>query len=329
MLLSGVPLVSVHYFKNEIFSFPNDTQSLPKQLINNVNIRFFSFIQPKIGSIGTWLYELPNPNSKKWNLVTKTQSIRNTTLAVARYWSEFQAAKTLCTPLKENKLGLILKNEKLLARYKEKSLKFHSLNIWHGAPLGEIRDIVFANDSDQNSISEILTSLKEEFVILEGKNNNRKPSIFVSYSHADSKSIELILDELQILGVNIDKNITPGDLWRKYIKNSIEEATIAVLLLSDNFFSSDFINENEYPLIEDLCKRQKLKIISIVIEEGKIINEFLEKFQFLNRNMPFSKCSQIEKKAIIDKMRNILSWRRDMSTPNALKASKKIENIII
>jgi len=44
-----------------------------------------------------------------------------------------------------------------------------------------------------------------------------------------------------------DKNIRAGDKWRAEIKKSIEEADIAILLVSADFLASDFIVNNELP----------------------------------------------------------------------------------
>jgi hypothetical protein len=328
MIISGEPLISVHYIKGEIASFPTGTIFLRSQLVENVKINYFQIEDLKIG---TWFYELPPVKSRSKALADKRQTIRNVTLAIARYWSELQASKAIYTPMAEKKFGFSWRKDGLLERYKEKTSKFHTYKKWHGAPLGEIRDIIIVHEPDQNSIFELIEGLKKLFVNTQKQIMNKQPSIFVSYSHKDEKFLTYINSSLSSFVKKIDKkisyfvdsNLKPGVEWERELKESIEDASIAVLFLSDNFFSSPYIGNTELPMIKDRCKRQNLIIINIIARPGKKKDEFLEKFQFVNRNKPLSKCSEEQKEYYLLTLRNLISFQIDIQTSN--KATKKLK----
>jgi hypothetical protein len=79
-----------------------------------------------------------------------------------------------------------------------------------------------------------------------------RPGVFISYSHADDdKWIGLlriyVKEPLERIGYEVwdDSDIEPGDMWRQRIDAALARATIVVLLVSQNFENSQFIQENE------------------------------------------------------------------------------------
>ena len=82
-----------------------------------------------------------------------------------------------------------------------------------------------------------------------------KPKIFVSYSHQDPKALQQLLRFLEPLGREglitnwTDKQIRPGEDWHAKIDEVLATATVAVLLVSQDFLNSDFIFGTELPRI--------------------------------------------------------------------------------
>jgi Protein kinase domain/TIR domain len=97
--------------------------------------------------------------------------------------------------------------------------------------------------------------------------------VFVSYCHKDKFWKDWLLEGRLSAGSATtrfwsDDEIRPSDDWSKEIKNSLEGAKVAVLLVSRNFLKSQFIREIELPSI--LMRRQKnqSKILWVSLESG-------------------------------------------------------------
>lgn len=87
-----------------------------------------------------------------------------------------------------------------------------------------------------------------------------RPVIFISYSHQDEKEKNKLLAHLTVfqqqglIDLWSDDRIAPGANWKEEITAAIEQAQVAILLISANFLSSNFISDNEIP---NLLKRRK------------------------------------------------------------------------
>ncbi len=73
-----------------------------------------------------------------------------------------------------------------------------------------------------------------------------KPTVFISYSHKDEEWKDRLvthLDVLQrqgLLSVWQDRLINAGDAWGPEIQKAMDEASLAMLLVSPQFLTSDF-----------------------------------------------------------------------------------------
>jgi hypothetical protein len=81
------------------------------------------------------------------------------------------------------------------------------------------------------------------------------PSVFISYSHADEKEKNALLLHLGVLrGAGLidlwsDDRIGGGSDWEAEIDEAMASARIAILLISANFLTSEFITRKEVPTI--------------------------------------------------------------------------------
>jgi hypothetical protein len=60
----------------------------------------------------------------------------------------------------------------------------------------------------------------------------------------------------EIVDVWYDTKIKPSDKWREEIRKAMETASVAVMLVSDNFLASDFINKQELPYFLQGCQSE-------------------------------------------------------------------------
>lgn len=99
----------------------------------------------------------------------------------------------------------------------------------------------------------------------------RRADIFISYSHADEAWKNAIQKHLSVLqmqgGFSIwdDRQIQVGDDWLPAIEAAINQARVAILLVSADFLDSDFIARQEIPKFLERRKNEGLKVVPVVI----------------------------------------------------------------
>lgn len=97
--------------------------------------------------------------------------------------------------------------------------------------------------------------------------------LFIGYSHKDRLWKEKITTFLRLLErtekVNFhtwsDSEIQLGENWENEIQNAIDEAKVALLLISADFLDSEFIMDTEVPRILKMAEDDQLVIIPFVV----------------------------------------------------------------
>jgi len=122
------------------------------------------------------------------------------------------------------------------------------------------------------------------------------PRVFISYSHADRRWKERLVTDLRALPGQIDvwedDRIEAGSEWNPEIEKAIEQADIAVLLVSEAFFKSPFILEQEVPRLLERRKLNGLRVMPLIVSgEWKGVPPWLAELQVRPRNpeRPLSK----------------------------------------
>ncbi|MBN1221013.1 MAG: toll/interleukin-1 receptor domain-containing protein [Anaerolineae bacterium] len=97
-----------------------------------------------------------------------------------------------------------------------------------------------------------------------------KPVVFVSYSHRDEVEKEQLVSHLKVLeraGVIelwVDDRIAGGADWAQEIKQAIARANVAILLISANFLTSDFILGEEVPAFLQRRQSEGLTVFPVI-----------------------------------------------------------------
>lgn len=95
--------------------------------------------------------------------------------------------------------------------------------------------------------------------------------VFISYAHRDEKyKNELLtmlagLENQKIIKVWQDRRIDPGEEWYKAIRNAMKTCQLALLLVSQHFLASPFIQSEELPTLLKQRIHEGLTVIPIII----------------------------------------------------------------
>lgn len=116
------------------------------------------------------------------------------------------------------------------------------------------------------------------------------PLVFLSYSHEDTNwmtRLKTQLDPLLAKGefrLWTDKGIEPGDLWEEEIEAALAEARAAVLLVSDSFLASKFIQRRELPTLLEAARGDSgLKILWVYLEHSHYEETEIRRYQATHR----------------------------------------------
>lgn len=98
-----------------------------------------------------------------------------------------------------------------------------------------------------------------------------KPTVFISYSHQDEEWKDLLLPQLRALEqaerivVWHDRKIDVGDKWYPELKGAMEQAAVAVCLISADYLASDFCVKEEVPYLLERCQRDGMIFIPVLL----------------------------------------------------------------
>ena len=92
-----------------------------------------------------------------------------------------------------------------------------------------------------------------------------------------------------------DKKIHAGQHWKEEIKKALDDANIAILLVSTDFLASDFIENNELPPILRKAEAENTKVLCLLVEPSFFLKSELSAFQAVNK--PEEILAEMEKPA--------------------------------
>lgn len=137
--------------------------------------------------------------------------------------------------------------------------------------------------------SAIASPTTEQRHSLQPHKGESKQSIFVSYAREDEQWARAVEKSLSMVArktgarIWIDRMLATGDRWEATIYSQIEQATIAILLLSSDFLNSEFILKNELPRLLAERERRYLRLFPIMVRSCPYdLHDDLAQFQFFN-----------------------------------------------
>ena len=144
----------------------------------------------------------------------------------------------------------------------------------------------YLNSYEFDLETDSINSNKEMEMVKEIKKNK----VFISYSHKDKVWLELVKKNLDVLKSHLqididiwdDQKLEVGDLWKDNIKSGLDDAGIAIFLVSTDFLSSNFINQEEIPPILENSAKNGTVILPIILKFCYFDASKLSKYQALN-----------------------------------------------
>ena len=100
---------------------------------------------------------------------------------------------------------------------------------------------------------------------------NHMSNIFISYSHEDEEWKNRVVKHLVVLdqeGLDLwdDRRIAVGDDWHSKIEQAIQDCDVALLLVSANFMTSEFIRKKEIPMLLQRREKEGVRIIPVILK---------------------------------------------------------------
>jgi hypothetical protein len=148
----------------------------------------------------------------------------------------------------------------------------------------------------------------EEIVVVASPISNHA-KVFISYSHDDKEDLDRLLVHLRAAKLNStvewwdDTQIKPGEKWDNEVKKAIASARVAILLVSVNYLSSEFILKNELPSLLRASEQEGVTILPVILGPCIFQHTNLAHFQAVNDPAtPLSNMSKHEKDAVWNKV---------------------------
>ena len=121
-------------------------------------------------------------------------------------------------------------------------------------------------------------------------------SVFISYSHEDEEwLLELKkwlkpLDQQDLIQIWDDSQIEAGDDWKQKIEEALADAKAAILLISIDFLTSEFITNNELPQLLERAEREGLTIFWIAVRQNPVEENYPEisRYQAVHKEPPLA-----------------------------------------
>ena len=156
-----------------------------------------------------------------------------------------------------------------------------------------------------------------------GVSSNKRMQVFISYSHKDKPFLDDLKRHFKPLKDSVDfwddSAIAIGQRWKEQIKNAIEKTKVAILLLSADFFNSEFIENHELPTLLKKAQTEGATILTVILKPC-LFEEYPELNQYQALNSPTRPISSL------DETSRELMWVELVRQVKKLIDKKLIEN---
>lgn len=140
------------------------------------------------------------------------------------------------------------------------------------------------------TISQFGEDFHEKSLASLNEKERKEPSlVFVSYSRKDKSWVDMLRKILAPatkrgdIKLWIDEHsLQPGNRWKEGIENAISSAKVAVLMISPDFFDSDYVTDKELPAFVESEREGKITMLPIHVAPCLYKQTDVDKFQAAN-----------------------------------------------
>ncbi len=160
-----------------------------------------------------------------------------------------------------------------------------------------------------HQLQDILESVRARVVEPEAAHRSGVPFVFFSYSHAedDQKWNANLIAQLRVLvgqgRIRLwvdEREIAAGQRWNDEIQSAINQADVAVLMVSRHFMNSIYIQQNELPPLRARAKRGLLRFLPVLLGDcAWDLDEELKSLQFAAGTTPLNTISNVGKLDVV------------------------------
>lgn len=162
----------------------------------------------------------------------------------------------------------------------------------------------------------------------------KRQGVFISYSKKDSKWLEYLRPHLSYLEQDFnfsiweDSKIAIGSDWQDEIRIAIGTAKVAILMISANFLSSNFIKEEELPALLRAAENDGAIIFPIIISPCMFSDiKSISKFQTVNSpSNPLINMKKGEREGLFHKVTKEVKRVLSSEFKKSLKSKSKIKS---
>lgn len=95
--------------------------------------------------------------------------------------------------------------------------------------------------------------------------------LFISYAHADERIVDALMKDLESVRYDSEfdifrdnRSIESGHNWSASIETALHSCTIALLVVSVDFWTSEFIREKELPVLEQRSATGEIQVLPVL-----------------------------------------------------------------
>lgn len=261
---AGEPLVFVLHDADEIAELPAKLQLVDPAKVHGARVGYLRF-RCRDSYVGVWFIDRSSADG---------EGLRKLRIGLGRLHAERQATLAV---LRATQAGVLARSE-ALGDFLTARLGLLAEPHKFGIDQQAIREITSVYDAAlpeeergllEERVGEVRAGLGEKvrrFVV--GPASPRRAGIFVSYSHADAAIQQRLARVLKLLP-NVrywdDTMIEPGAVSVEEIHKAMAASRVAVLLLSVDFFSSSFLQQEELPPLLQAHEAGELMLFPVFV----------------------------------------------------------------
>jgi hypothetical protein len=287
----GEPLVFILYRGGEIKELTERSRLVDPAKVNNAKVSYTVYESNK-RLVGVWFIDSDSASG---------DALRRLRIGLSRIHAERQA---MLRVLQQFQVSRLVKNSSI-NDFIEKRLQWLSESRQYGIDTTVIQDIT--NIYDLFSPRDDLEYLEERIAEFRGRRSshgkylgfpNQRKGVFICYSHRDARIQQQLSEFLKPLNANYfdDTKIKPGALWEDEIRRELKSCKVAVLLVSQYFLNSDYIQKVEIPMLLDAAENEGAVVLPLFVSPASShdIEPFTRYKSVSDKNTPRKTLRQVE-----------------------------------